>query len=238
MSSRSKGRRSPPPPPPPKKSNRTWIILGGIAVLVVAAVIIAVASSGSSGDRPKPSAKAVEVAPVQVTGTALPEFPSSGTDKAIGMTVPTLSGQSLFDGSDMTIAPTGKPMAVVYLAHWCPHCQAEVPRIVALAKAGKLQGIDVYAVAAAGHEELPNYPPSSWLEGEDWPFPTMVDSAQSTAAAAYGLTGYPYFLLVDAQGKVVDRAEGELDDADIVAAVKSLVAGNSPDLTGGASSSK
>ena len=175
---------------------------------------------------------------MQVTGTPLPDFPSSGTDKAIGMTVPTLAGQSLFDGSDMTIAPTGKPMAVVYLAHWCPHCQAEVPRIVALAKAGKLAGIDVYAVAAAGQKTLPNYPPSSWLEGEDWPFPTMVDSEQSTAAAAYGLTGYPYFLLVDAQGKVVDRAEGELDDADIVAAVKALVAGKTPDLTGGASSSK
>jgi cytochrome c biogenesis protein CcmG/thiol:disulfide interchange protein DsbE len=126
----------------------------------------------------------------------------------------------------------------VYLAHWCPHCQAEVPRIVALAEAGKLDGIDVYAVAAAGHEELANYPPSSWLEGEDWPFPTKVDSAQSTAAEAYGLTGYPYFLLVDAQGTVVDRAEGELEDADIVAAVKALVAAESPDLTGGASSSK
>ncbi len=37
---------------------------------------------------------------------------------------------------------------------------------------------------------------------------------------------------------MVDRAEGELDDADIVAAVKALVAGTSPDLTGGASSSR
>jgi cytochrome c biogenesis protein CcmG/thiol:disulfide interchange protein DsbE len=238
MSSRRQPRRPSPPSAPPKKSNRTWIILGGIAAVVVVAVIIAVVSSGGGSEPPRSSGKAVEVAPVQVTGTPLPDFPSSGTDKAIGMTVPTLTGQSLFDGSDMTIAPTGRPMAVVYLAHWCPHCQAEVPRIVALAKAGKLKGVDVYAVAAAGHDELTNYPPSSWLEGEDWPFPTMVDSAQSTAAAAYGLTGYPYFLLVDAQGKVVDRAEGELDDSDIIAAVKALVAGTAPDLTGGASSSK
>ena len=28
-------------------------------------------------------------------------------------------------------------------------------------------GIDVYAVAAAGPDTLPNYPPSAWLEGEN-----------------------------------------------------------------------
>src|SRR4029078_7003764 len=98
----------------------------------------------------------------------------------------------------------------------CPHCQAEVPRLVELAKAGKLAGVDVYGVAAAGRDTLPNSPPSTWLEDEAWLFPTMVDSANSTAAAAYGLTGYPYFLLVDTQGKVVARAEGEADNADIV----------------------
>jgi cytochrome c biogenesis protein CcmG/thiol:disulfide interchange protein DsbE len=138
----------------------------------------------------------------------------------------------------MTIAPTGKPMAIVYLAHWCPHCQAEVPRLVALAKAGKLDGIEVFGVAAAGHKELTNYPPSAWLDDEAWPFPTMVDSANSTAAVAYGLTGYPYFLLVDAQGKVVARAEGEADDADVIAAVNALKAGKPVDLGSGASSSK
>jgi thiol-disulfide isomerase/thioredoxin len=208
-------------------------------------VVVAVAASGGSDSSSKGggnggggSSSAVEVAPVQVTGTPLPDFPSSGTDKAIGVTVPTLTGQSLFDGSAITIAPTGKPMAVVYLAHWCPHCQAEVPRLVDLAKAGKLAGIDVYGVAAAGRDDLPNYPPSAWLEDESWPFPTMVDSANSTAAAAYGLTGYPYFLLVDAQGKVVARAEGEADDADIVAAVNALKAGKPVDLGSGASSSK
>jgi len=244
MSSRTNTRRRPPPSPPPNR-NRTWIVLGGIAAAVVVAVIIAVVASGGS-DSSSSSGKGggghsgtpVEVAPVKVTGTPLPDFPASGADKAIGLTVPTLTGRSLFDGTSMTIAPTGKPMAIVYLAHWCPHCQAEVPRIVALAKAGKLDGIDVFGVAAAGHKELTNYPPSSWLEGEGWPFPTMVDSAQSTAAAAYGLTGYPYFLLVDAQGKVVARAEGELDDSDIIAAVKALAAGKSADLSGGASSSK
>ena len=188
MSSRKGGRRPTPPPPPAPKRNRTGIVLGAVAAVVAIAVIVAVAASGGGSDSSSKggnggggSSTAVEVAPVQVTGTSLPDVPSNGTDKAIGMTVPSLSGQSLFDGSAMNIAPTGKPMAIVYLAHWCPHCQAEVPRLVALAKAGKLAGVDVYGVAAAGHDELPNYPPSAWLEDEAWTFPTMVDSAQSTS---------------------------------------------------------
>lgn len=247
MSSRRQPRQ--PVPPPPAKSNRTWILLGGLVAVVVVAVIIAVVASGGGSDSSSSSGKGggggssdsgtpVEVAPVKVTGTPLVAFPSSGTDKAIGTLVPTLTGQSLFDGAGMTIAPTGKPQVIVYLAHWCPHCRAEVPRIVALAKAGKLDGVDISTVAAAGRKELPNYPPSAWLEDESWPYPTMVDSASSTAAAAYGLTGYPYFLLVDAQGKVVARSEGETDDAGIIAAVNALKAGKPVNLGSGSSSAK
>jgi thiol-disulfide isomerase/thioredoxin len=246
MSPRPKPRQPAPPPPPPK-SNRTWILLGGLVAVVVVAVMIAVVSSGGGsgsssssgkGGGGKHSGTPVEVAPVKVTGSPLVDFPSNGNDKAIGSLVPTLSGRSLLDGADMTIAPNGKPQVIVYLAHWCPHCQAEVPRIVALAKAGKVDGVDISAVAAAGHSELANYPPSTWLDDAGWPYPTMVDSANSTAAAAYGLTGYPYFLLVDAQGKVVARSEGEASDADIVAAVKALAAGKPVDLGSGATSSK
>ena len=48
----------------------------------------------------------------------------------------------------------------------------------------------------------------------------MADSANSTAAVAYGLTSYPCFVFADASGKVVARATGEVSDNDLVAAVK------------------
>ena len=35
----------------------------------------------------------------------------------------------------------------MFLAHWCPHCQAEVPRLVELAEQGAFDGVDVTAVA-------------------------------------------------------------------------------------------
>ena len=52
----------------------------------------------------------------------------------------------------------------MFLAHWCPHCQAEMPRLVALAKAGKLDGVDVTGVATGTNPGYPNYPPSAWLK--------------------------------------------------------------------------
>ena len=37
----------------------------------------------------------------------------------------------------------------------------------------------------------------------------LVDDQDSTAAQAYGLSGYPTFVVIDANGKVVDRQSGE-----------------------------
>ena len=67
-------------------------------------------------------------------------------------------------------------------------------------------GVDV---DRGGHrrptEDAPNYPPSAWLEREDWPFPVMADSPTGTAAEAYGLTAYPVLRAGDADGKVAGR---------------------------------
>jgi hypothetical protein len=56
----------------------------------------------------------------------------------------------------------------------------------------------------------PNYPPSSWLAEAHWPSPILADSATSTAAQAYGLPGYPYFVAIGRDGKVVARTSGEI----------------------------
>ena len=225
--------------PQQRSSNRTWVIVGILAVIVAVAVVVAVAAGGGddSGSGGGGNGSAVEVAPVSVTGTALPPFPESGADRAIGETIPTLTGTSLFDGADMTIEPTGTPQIVIFLAHWCPHCQAEVPRIVDLANDGKLDGVDVSAVATGTRSNQANYPPSAWLEDEDWPYPTMADSSTFTAAQAYGLTSYPYFVFIDGSGQVVARSIGEVSSDDLTEAVNALKAGEPVDIGTGSSSS-
>jgi thiol-disulfide isomerase/thioredoxin len=202
--------------------NRTWIVFG--VVVAVIAIAIAVAATTSGGDDSNGKATAHETAPVTVDGTKIPELTDTANDRAVGDTIPTLNGVS-FDGSPVTLGPNGKPQMIVFLSHSCPHCQAEVPRIVALSKAGKLDGVDVTAVTTNTSPELPNYPPSAWLKREHWPYPVLVDSKQFTALNAYGLPAFPYFVFVDKDGKVAARASGEIDPNDLAAAVKALAEG-------------
>jgi hypothetical protein len=94
-----------------------------------------------------------------------------------------------------------------------------VPRIVKLAKQGKLDGIEVDTVTTGTSSDAPNYPPSKWLARERWPFTNVLnDDVSQRAMRAYGGTGYPYFVLLDAQGNVVGRASGELEPKSIAAA--------------------
>jgi len=213
-------------------SNRSWLVITGVVVVLGVAAVVAVVASGGD-DSPSPSGS-VETAPVTVTGGKLSPYAAGATDAAVGVTIPTLEGKT-FDDSPITIGPTGKPEVILFVAHWCPHCQAEVPRIVDLSNQGALSGITIHTVATGTNANADNYPPSSWLKGVGWPFPVMVDSTKSTAARAYGLPAYPYFVFVDAAGKVVGRATGEIAPADLTKAFAALAAGKANPLqaTGG-----
>jgi hypothetical protein len=101
-----------------------------------------------------------------------------------------------------------------------------VPRLVEWRNDGTIpEDIDLVAVSTAVVQERGNYPPSAWLEQEGWPGRVMTDDADGTAAGYYGLPSFPYFVALDAEGRVVLRAQGELDQQDIEAVVSQLQAG-------------
>jgi thiol-disulfide isomerase/thioredoxin len=201
------------------------LLWGGLAVVVVIAIVVAVVASGGGGNDVAGATK-YETAAVTVSGTPLPQYDASESpDPAVGKTIPTLTGKSVFDGSPVTVEPNGKPQVVLFVAHWCPHCQHEVPLIVSLAKQGVFDGVDITAVATGTNSSAPNYPPSAWLKNVNWPFRVMADSPTFTAATAYGLSAYPYFVAVHADGKVAGRATGELPVDQITADIAALKAG-------------
>jgi len=231
------------PRPAVERTGNRWVFPAVIAVVVVVGIVAVILVATGGGNAKKASgvgAKATTevAAEVTVTGTKLPAYAAGKADPAIGLAAPKL-GSVDFQGTNVEAGGvTGKPYAMVFLAHWCPHCQAEVPRLVSLAKAGKIAGVDVTGVATGTSKDYPNYPPSAWLDREGWPFGVMVDDARSTAADAYGLAGYPYMVFVDAQGKVVGRTSGEVAPADVTAIFESLAKGETPTMPGaGASSS-
>ncbi len=196
--------------------------LGLAALVLIAAVIVIVVSSQSdskktavdtTGNGTKNGALLKETRPVAITGKALPTF-GEGTDPAVGKSAPELRGAG-FDGKPVTVVHDGRPKLVLFVAHWCPHCQREVPLLVKYLSGHPLPaGIDLVAVATSTSSNSPNYPPSAWLAREHWPAKVMADSSDFAAAQAFGLPAFPYFVALDSHGKVVGRTSGEISTGD------------------------
>lgn len=204
MSSTSETRRKGAPARSLPRRPMVWLALAGIAALAVIAVI-------ATAGEPETEQPDAEVAAPTLSGEALPAFTPGGPDPAMGMPAPVAEGSD-FSGEPVTIGGGGEPQAVVFLAHWCPHCQAEVPAVQSwLDEQGAPDGVELASVSTSSDASLANYPPQAWLEREGWTPPVLVDSDQDRVASAYGLSGFPFWTFIDADGVVVGRTSGELD---------------------------
>ena len=199
----------------------TAVAVGVVAVL--AAIFGVVAFTASSDDDASVEG-ASEFQNVVVTGEVLPDFGKGEADPAIGMTAPVLEGFG-FLGNEVTTTP-GNPMLLVFLAHWCPFCQKEVPILVKWSQSGLVpENLDVIAITTGTDETQPNFPPSVWLANENWPelWPVLVDNKDQTAGNAFGLAGYPYMTLIGADGKVLWRNSGEISAEALTDAVNAAL---------------
>jgi cytochrome c biogenesis protein CcmG/thiol:disulfide interchange protein DsbE len=214
-------------PPTPPKGGLPWIWIALGAFVVLAGVIAVVVSRGGGDSDAKASTAGLkQTRPVAITGTPLAELPDTGADPAVGKTIPEARGKG-FDGKAVSITKDGRPKVLLFVAHWCPHCRREVPLIVDHLKTNPVpSGVDLITVATSTRSNLPNYPPSTWLDKAGWTGPVMADSAKYDAAQAFGLPGFPYFVAVDAKGKVVARTSGEISMTDFDGLVKSAQGGS------------
>ncbi len=219
-----------------QKANRATVplvvalVVGVVAVAVVVAVLLTGGSDdGDSADGPSapppapvdpddldprlPAELVGEVRPVEIEGDSLPPQPASGPDPAIGLTPPTLYAEDS-TGFVHTISPDIEaPVMLVFLAHWCPACNQEVPTLVQIEQEGRVpDDLEVYAVLTGIDPSRPNFPASAWIADFDWPFEAVADEpdldrATWKAADAFGLQTYPLVVIID-DGVVVDRWSG------------------------------
>jgi len=214
-----------------------WIGLAAVIALVIGIIAFTGGDDDSKADPGDTTADSSGLAslptsqPVTVTGTPLAKFDATNSpDPAVGVDAPLLSGLN-FSGQTIAIDPaTEGPYMLVYLAHWCPHCNAEVPRLIDWKNSGAVPPeLNVIGVATAVSENAANYPPAIWFSNKGWPWPVMVDEAQGdgaagTAAVAYGASAWPYFVIVGADGKVKVRVSGEVEASELQTIVAAALA--------------
>ena len=193
--------------------NKNIAIGGGVLLLVVLAFIFAF-----SGGEEAP-VDGFAFGEVTVSGDALPRLEAGTDDPAVGLPAPVLSGVDA-DGDPITIGEPGTASIVMFLAHWCSHCQAEVPDVTAYLAANDPGDVAFSSVATGSDSSAPTFPPSAWLERENWPVDTLYDDAQNTAATAYGLSAFPYWVVLDGDGVVQSRFTGELTESELISVVE------------------
>ena len=189
-----------------------WLVVGVIA-LVAVAVGVAFLASRDAEQRAQDSG-VLQVADVSIEGAPLPSFDGQEPDPAMERAAPAFAATT-FDGVEVSVLPgDGTAKVIGFYAHWCPHCQRELPRLADWLAANELPaGVEVIAVSTAVDPGRGNYPPSAWFEEEQWPAVAVRDSESNEIGNAYGLRGFPYMVGVDADGRVVARVSGELSDA-------------------------
>ncbi len=191
---------------PPTKKFPLIPVVFGVAAIALIAIIVLTFEEGGGG---------TEVGSPDISGDSLPRMQDAGPDAALGLPAPEVEGAD-FDDVPVSITNDGRAKVIVFLAHWCPSCQREVPIVQDWLDATTLPpNVDFYSVATGISRTRENYPPSAWLEREGWTPPVLVDDDDSSVGSAYGLNAYPFWAFVAADGRVMARVTGGVAPSDL-----------------------
>ena len=192
--------------------NKNFIIAGAVVLVIGLAIAIGVTLSS------EPVAAGLPEGEISVVGDSLPQYAGENDDNvALGLAAPTFSAPDQ-NSEIFQLEKNGNSKALLFLAHWCPHCQREVPVVQRFIDSnGVPPGIDVIAVATSIDRGRDNYPPQEWLQREGWS-ETQIYDLDREIGEAYGLNAFPYWVFLDKDLNVLARRTGNLPE-DMVGAL-------------------
>jgi peroxiredoxin len=219
-----------------------WIATGGLAIVVavVVAVLLATSSSAKAPSAAPPTNADRNAAPALVQAADAVGFhpttepgvgeiegepasasqpPSNPNLLAVGTVAPNFTLKTPEGGSVTLTQYRGKAVLLEFFATWCPHCNAEAPHLRAIAKSLP-KGTAILSVNADG-EGAPSV--FAFHRYYGLPYPALLDpSAQpgsfSSPGAAgpvttkYAVQAFPTFYVIDRQGRISWRDDGEQPD--------------------------
>lgn len=100
-------------------------------------------------------------------------------------------------------AGKGKYVLVDFWASWCPPCREEMPKLVELYAKYKDKDFEIVGISLDKEGE-------AWKNGINklnitWPQISDLKYWDSALSAAYGVNGIPHLLLIDKDGKIIER---------------------------------
>lgn len=186
-----------------------------VVALVVGVLVLRGGSESSEGAGPgKKAAGGVAEACAGVTKSTGGAGSEGAASDLVGREAPPLSGTNCMDGKPTSLAGTaGKPTLIVFWAHWCPHCQRELPVIERLYERHRDEwNVFTVGTAIGANPASPEFStPAEFIETTGMTMPTILDPT-GEMSAEYNLEGFPQLYFVDADGKVVEVESGELPE--------------------------
>lgn len=121
-----------------------------------------------------------------------------------GATAPTFSSLNL-EGEGIDLANyEGKGVILNFWASWCDPCVNELPL---LNEAYKITGVEILAINVGENKETIQ----KFVDRYELEFPIVLDSGLKIKEK-YQVVGMPLTVLIDADGTVLERHEGELTE--------------------------
>jgi thiol-disulfide isomerase/thioredoxin len=160
---------------------------------------------------PAVSGASAAVAPSVPAGTLAP-FEQGQPDAALGMVLGEVAGIEYYTETEMTVDPTdGTARAWLIWAHWCPHCQRELPPLSDwyAESADQYPNVELISVTSSIDPTRGN-PLEPYLDELQLPFPVIVDP-DLTLAEQFGLSAYPFWVFTAGDGTTLLRVAGFLE---------------------------
>ena len=209
--SASKRKRTRPVPSTARSTRSrttTWVAIGGVVVVLVLAAMLL-----SGGGQQAGFAQAA-VGEVSIDRDATTTLQPG--DPIPSFEAPSLAGGDTLAWDDLV----GRPTILAMWAPWCPHCQAELPRLAAAVQARPdLQLVTITTAYGA----QPGPTPQEYLDDEGLSFPVAIDDVEGTLSAGFGVQGFPTTYFVDASGTVSEVTSGEIEPAQLDAILTGLL---------------
>jgi thiol-disulfide isomerase/thioredoxin len=238
-------RATPPAPAPATGSMRTvWIATAGVGAAVAVGVAILVVTRPSS-PKPPPAASVAgsdRNAPASLVKAAEDSGFHPTTEPGVGQIEgePASAAQPPTNDSLLapgTVAPPftlkdpqgrsyslstyrGKPVLLELFATWCPHCNAEAPHLVKLAKQLgnraaflSVDGDGEDAGSVFAYHRYYGFPFPALLDPSDDPGSFSSPGSSGPVSTAYHLKSFPTFYVIGPDGRVAWASDGEQPDA-------------------------